>query len=107
MRRPNKKTDWDPIEICKNVFAYLRSTKISRFEKFFVIALTLVYVISPIDVIPDVFFPFGALDDIGVLLLVVSFMNRRVGEVEGKTTKKEENDDDVLDVEAQDVTEHK
>jgi uncharacterized membrane protein YkvA (DUF1232 family) len=34
-----------------------------------VVPLSLLYVISPVDIIPDVFLGFGQLDDLGVILL--------------------------------------
>ncbi|MBN2306192.1 MAG: DUF1232 domain-containing protein [Anaerolineae bacterium] len=35
----------------------------------FIPALMVAYILSPVDLIPDVFLPFGVLDDIGALLL--------------------------------------
>jgi|LakMenE01Jun11ns_1017448.scaffolds.fasta_scaffold9443814_2 uncharacterized membrane protein YkvA (DUF1232 family) len=35
--------------------------------RYWVVGLTLIYFFSPIDIIPDFFFPFGYIDD-GVLL---------------------------------------
>jgi uncharacterized membrane protein YkvA (DUF1232 family) len=40
--------------------------------KWWVVALTLVYVFSPIDIIPDFILPFGLIDDGGILVLMIS-----------------------------------
>lgn len=40
--------------------------------KWWVVALTLAYVISPIDIIPDFILPFGLIDDGAILALMVS-----------------------------------
>jgi uncharacterized membrane protein YkvA (DUF1232 family) len=49
-----------------------------RIGKLFVL-LALIYVISPVDAIPDVLPVVGWLDDIGVMGLVVAWMWRVVG----------------------------
>lgn len=55
---------------------YFRDSKASIFGKLFVLA-AVVYVISPVDLIPDV--PIvGWLDDMGVMSLAVAFMWRMV-----------------------------
>jgi uncharacterized membrane protein YkvA (DUF1232 family) len=40
--------------------------------KWWVVGLTLVYVFSPIDIIPDFILPFGLIDDVGLLVLMIS-----------------------------------
>jgi len=55
---------------------YFRDSKASVFGKLFVLA-AVVYVISPVDLIPDV--PIvGWLDDMGVMSLAVAFMWKMV-----------------------------
>ncbi len=68
---------------------YFRDPTASLFGKLFVFA-AVVYVISPVDLIPDV--PIvGWLDDIGVMSLAVAFMWKMVNkyrespQLEGKT----------------------
>ena len=57
---------------------YFRDGEASLFGKLFVFA-ALVYVISPVDMIPDVVPVVGWLDDIGVMSLAVAWMWRIVG----------------------------
>jgi uncharacterized membrane protein YkvA (DUF1232 family) len=40
--------------------------------KWWVVGLTLVYVFSPIDIIPDFILPFGLIDDGAILVLMIS-----------------------------------
>jgi uncharacterized membrane protein YkvA (DUF1232 family) len=40
--------------------------------KWLVMALTLVYVFSPIDIIPDFILPFGFIDDGALLILMIT-----------------------------------
>ncbi|MCK4257514.1 MAG: DUF1232 domain-containing protein [Halanaerobiales bacterium] len=49
------------------LFRYLNDQKISVWSKL-LFSLPLLYFISPIDLFPDIFFPFGYLEDIGVLI---------------------------------------
>ncbi len=46
---------------------YLNDPKISWWSKL-LFAVPLIYFVSPIDVFPDIIFPFGYLEDIGVLI---------------------------------------
>jgi uncharacterized membrane protein YkvA (DUF1232 family) len=39
--------------------------------KWWVVGLTLVYVFSPFDIIPDFILPFGLIDDGGILVLMI------------------------------------
>lgn len=88
----------DKKEIVKGlggVFTYLSSSKISFWEKFFITGLVLVYIISPIDLIPDI--PvIGWLDDIGVGALFMAYCAHRVNAVEQQEQKKDEKQ--IIDV---------
>ncbi|MDB4944422.1 MAG: hypothetical protein JWP97_3956 [Labilithrix sp.] len=57
---------------------YFRDREASIAGKLFVL-LTLVYVISPVDAIPDVIPVIGWLDDLGLGTLAVAFMWKMVG----------------------------
>jgi uncharacterized membrane protein YkvA (DUF1232 family) len=39
--------------------------------KWWIVGLTLVYVFSPIDIIPDFILPFGIIDDGAILVLMI------------------------------------
>lgn len=57
---------------------YFRDREASLVGKLFVLA-AVVYVISPVDLIPDAFPIVGWLDDMGVMSLAVAWMWRVVG----------------------------
>jgi len=57
---------------------YFRDREASLLGKLFVLA-AVIYVISPVDLIPDAFPVIGWLDDIGVMSLAVAWMWRVVG----------------------------
>jgi len=74
------------------VLDYITSLKISLLEKFIVVGFVMAYILSPVDLIPDV--PVvGWLDDIGVGALFIAFCSYRVGRLKSDDTK-----DDVIDV---------
>jgi uncharacterized membrane protein YkvA (DUF1232 family) len=57
---------------------YFRDREASLFGKLFVLA-ALVYVVSPVDLIPDAIPVVGWLDDVGVMSLAVAWMWKIVG----------------------------
>ncbi len=57
---------------------YFRDREASLLGKLFVLA-ALVYVVSPVDLIPDAIPVVGWLDDVGVMSLAVAWMWRIVG----------------------------
>ena len=57
---------------------YFRDREASILGKVFVLA-AVVYVISPVDLIPDAFPVIGWLDDMGVMSLAVAWMWKVVG----------------------------
>jgi len=60
------------------LYRYFRDPAASLIGKLFVV-LALVYVVCPVDAIPDVIPIVGWLDDIGVMSLAVAWMWRVVG----------------------------
>ena len=60
------------------IVRYFRDREASLLGKAFVLA-ALVYVISPVDFIPDAIPVIGWLDDVGVMSLAVAWMWRIVG----------------------------
>ncbi|CAN5924523.1 DUF1232 domain-containing protein [soil metagenome] len=60
------------------LYRYFRDPAASIVGKLFVL-LALVYVLSPVDAIPDVLPVVGWLDDIGVMSLAVAWMWKVVG----------------------------
>ncbi|MDI3480888.1 MAG: hypothetical protein PWQ97_543 [Tepidanaerobacteraceae bacterium] len=72
-------------------------------EKIWVI-ISLFYFISPVDFIPDPIFGIGILDDLVVILLMLSFMAGRLKKYEESQdiysrAKKKTDERDVIDVE--------
>ena len=62
-----------------------------------VIPAALVYLISPVDFIPDMFLGFGQLDDLGVILLGIALFIKLAPPdiVQGYLNKLEYGDDDI------------
>lgn len=59
------------------VLRYLRDPAVATWRKA-AAALSLLYVVSPVDVIPDIIPVVGWLDDLGVVGLAVAFVLREV-----------------------------
>lgn len=71
------KSSLQKIGRARALVRYFRDSKASIVGKLFVLA-AVVYVISPVDLIPDV--PIvGWLDDMGVMSLAVAFMWKTIG----------------------------
>jgi uncharacterized membrane protein YkvA (DUF1232 family) len=45
--------------------------------KWLVVALTIIYFVSPIDIIPEFIFPFGYLDDSAILIAMITGLLRK------------------------------
>ena len=60
------------------LYRYFRDPSASPIGKLFVLA-ALVYVVSPVDAIPDALPVIGWLDDVGVMSLAVAWMWKVVG----------------------------
>ena len=68
----------------KKLWAYLRSGAVSKKEKLVIIAAML-YLISPIDVVPDVIPVIGWLDDLGVAGIAINYILSRVDRHESES----------------------
>ncbi|MBI5305962.1 MAG: DUF1232 domain-containing protein [Chloroflexi bacterium] len=86
------------------VWRLLNDSRVSLFPKL-IIPAAIVYIISPIDFLPDVILGLGQLDDIGVVMLSIAMFiefcprpiveeHRRALESDGKEPPKSE---DVID----------
>jgi len=66
---------------------YLLDDEVKLFKKF-AIVLGAVYIISPVDAMPEIIMPFvGWLDDIGVLGLLLMFLNKELGNYDQEVLK--------------------
>ena len=63
----------ESFQALRSVGGYFTNGNISTLEKFFVTALALLYIISPLDIIPDVIPVLGWADDVGVGALFAAF----------------------------------
>ncbi len=75
----NKKSIKKYMEIAKNLFSMLRDYKTGAYKDIpwrviASVALTLLYVLNPMDIMPDVIPFFGFIDDAGVLALLLKMI---------------------------------
>jgi uncharacterized membrane protein YkvA (DUF1232 family) len=75
----------------QSVYNWYRSTIRNPKYRWWVVLGTLVYFISPIDIIPDLFFPVGELDDVFLLTLLVTEVSQIL--IEGFKARKSTIDD--------------
>ncbi|MCR4430041.1 MAG: YkvA family protein [Tepidanaerobacteraceae bacterium] len=84
-------------------FKFMLDPSVPIGEKIWII-ISILYFISPIDVIPDPIFGIGILDDFVVFLLMLSFMSgklKKYAETKNKSNfaRRQRNDPDTIDVE--------
>ena len=92
------------IKQAKLVWALFTDSRVSLWAKS-VIPISLLYLISPIDFIPDVILGLGQLDDLGVILLGMTlFVRLCPPEIVDYYLKKLEYGDDFFNKEAIDTT---
>ena len=72
---------WNLRLFFKSIAAYLFCRDIPLFEKIFILGLGILYFLLPLDVIPDVFLPFGVLDDFGIGTLILAYMSHRLTKI--------------------------
>jgi uncharacterized membrane protein YkvA (DUF1232 family) len=79
-----KVTNSDLIDKARRLWHYLRSEKCSSVDLIIVVA-ALLYLISPLDAVPD-FVPFaGWLDDLTVAGLVLGYLDRKASAYEARS----------------------
>ena len=76
-----KKNQWSLRAFFKGVIGYLFCREIPLLEKLFVLGLGMLYLLLPLDMIPDVFLPFGLLDDFGIGTLILAYMSHRLNKI--------------------------
>jgi uncharacterized membrane protein YkvA (DUF1232 family) len=85
--------------------AFLRAKDVSGWAKGFVI-FSGIYLISPIDLIPDLLFPVvGFIDDVAIVGLALKLINDKMGVPLDPEEEPAETDEDVIDVDAKVVDE--
>jgi len=57
----------------------------------------LVYLISPIDALPDPVFGVGIIDDFVILLFLLSFMSQQLEKYAGKKNKSHPNNENIIE----------
>ena len=103
---PGKRLDFldHVIRQVKLVWMLLRDKHVSMWTKA-ILPLALIYLVSPIDLIPDVFLGLGQLDDLGVILLGMSlFVRLCPPDVVAYYTNQLERGDDSSEDKAVDAT---
>ena len=71
--------DTELVKRAKRLWEYFNSGKVSKAEKVILLA-ALIYLISPIDLVPDAIPVVGWLDDLGVAGLVLDYVLKRMDE---------------------------
>ena len=66
-------------EVLISFFDYFSERRISGLEKFLIIGGTIIYIISPWDLLPGIIF-----DDLGILGVTLAYMNWRVKKLQNK-----------------------
>ena len=90
----------DFFNLIPSVARYFTCREISFAEKFLICALGLLYILSPIDLVPDVLPVVGWLDDLGIGALFLAYCSWRVNRVKPVDSPK----DEVIDTTAKDVS---
>ena len=73
------------------------------FGALFIVLATIIYVFSPIDIVPDLFLGLGQLDDLGVIVFGVMAGNRIYNYFKNKKSGVSSPNDVIVDVESKDV----
>jgi uncharacterized membrane protein YkvA (DUF1232 family) len=68
------KPSMGPLENLRLTWRLLRDPKVAPYAKVFLPILALIYLISPIDLIPDLILGLGQIDDAGVIALLAYFL---------------------------------
>jgi len=70
-----------------------------------IILLGLAYVLSPVDFVPDIFLPFGLIDDATILGIMMGAVRELVAkkQAQASSDKQKKNDPDVIDIESEKV----
>jgi len=76
-----KKNQWSLKAFFTGVIGYVFCREIPLLEKLFIIGLGILYLLLPLDMIPDMFFPVGFLDDFGIGTLILAYMSHRLNKV--------------------------
>jgi uncharacterized membrane protein YkvA (DUF1232 family) len=83
-----KKTkDTTVVKRARQLWDYLNSGNVSKAEKVLIVA-ALLYLISPVDLVPDWIPIGGLLDDAGVATIVLDYVLKRMDETKGGKRKK-------------------
>jgi uncharacterized membrane protein YkvA (DUF1232 family) len=67
------------VEKAKRLWAYFKSGQCSNFERILIVA-GLLYLISPLDAVPDFIPVVGWLDDLGVAAMILTYLGSKAGE---------------------------
>ena len=77
--------------------ALMFDRRVSWASKLFFVIVAGAYVVLPIDLIPDIFLPFGIVDDGGLILLAMSAFTRHArGQIERHTPVSSVEDNDII-----------
>lgn len=86
---------------------FFKAKSVSIFEKFKIIVFTIlsiIYFFIPIDIIPDIFFGIGWIEDAGIIIALLIYINERIGKY--NDSKHSGSDDwrkNIIDVDFKEV----
>lgn len=92
------KNKWTIIKTAWTALRYLSDFRVPMNKKIWPL-LALIYLISPVDILPDPILGLGIMDDVAFIGLILSFMSRILKDyAEKQGTQSSKRDSDTIDV---------
>ena len=85
-----------------DLVALMTDRRVSWASKLFFIIVVGAYILLPLDLIPDIFLPFGIIDDGGVVMAAIAmFMRHASGQIERRTIVSETENNAIVPTDAE------
>ena len=82
--------------------ALMADRRVSWASKLFFVIVVGAYIVLPLDLIPDIFLPFGIIDDGGVVMAAIAmFMRHASGQIERQIIVSETENNDIVTTDAE------
>lgn len=85
---------------------FFKDKSVNFFEKFKIcifILLSIIYFFIPIDIIPDIFFGMGWIEDAGIIIAVLVYINERIEIYKNFKMQNTDTSDRIIDVDFKEV----